>query len=82
MVYQMPCPGKEGVFVASSYESRDQAERELHGWAAGHGYRFAAAERTFTVYGREQRPRQWVLLTRAVGAGGQPAVSGQLNTER
>ncbi len=82
MVYQMPCPGKVGVFVASSYESQYQAERELQGWAAGHGYRFAAAERTFTVYGREQRPRQWVLLTRVAGAGGQLTVSGQSNTER
>jgi len=70
MVYQMPCPGKdgvlkEGVFVASSYESQDQAERELQGWAAGNGYRFAGAERTFIVYGREQQPRHWVLMQRS-----------------
>lgn len=64
MVYQMPCPGKAGIFVASSHETQDQAEQELQGWAAGHGYRFAAAERTFTVYGHEQQPRQWVLLER------------------
>ena len=71
MVYQMPCPGKEGVFVASSYQSPEQAERELQGWAAGHGYRFAPADRTFVVYGREQQPRQWVLLERVAGANGQ-----------
>lgn len=65
MVYQMPCPGKAGVFVASSYESREQAQRELQGWAAGNGYRFAAAERTFTVYGHQQQPRLWVLLERS-----------------
>ena len=70
MVYQMPCPGKDGtleesIFVASSYEGHEQAQQELQGWAAGHGYRFAAADRTFTVYGHEQQPRQWVLLKRA-----------------
>lgn len=88
MVYQMPYPGKEGVFVASSYQSQDQAQRELQSWAAGHGYRFAAADRTFTVYGHEQQPRQWVLLTQVAAThgqssfGGQSSFSGQSNTER
>ncbi len=77
MVYQMPCPGKKGVFVASSYEGQEQAQRELQGWAAGHGYRFASSERTFTVYGHEQQPRQWVLLTRTTGARGQSHISEQ-----
>ena len=63
MVYRMPCPGK-GVFIASSDPSPDGADRELQGWAAGNGYRFAAAPRLFTVYGREQQPRQWVLMQR------------------
>ena len=63
MVYRMPCPGK-GIFVASSDPNPDGANRELEGWAAGNGYHFAAAPR-FTVYGREQQPRQWMLLERA-----------------
>ena len=70
MVYQMPCPGKEGVFVASSYLNADQAHRELQGWAAENGFRYAKAERTFMVYGREQQPRQWVLLKRSGQQGG------------
>jgi hypothetical protein len=70
MVYQMPCPGKDGglkesVFVASSYESQEQARRELKHWAAGNGYLLAEAPRTFTVYGCEQQPRQWVLMQRS-----------------
>ncbi len=65
MVYQMPCPGKASVFVASSCEGQEQAECELQGWAVGNGYRFAASDRTFTVYGREQQPRQWVLMQRS-----------------
>lgn len=65
MVYQMPCPGKKSVFVASSNANSDQAHRELQGWAAGNGYCLAAAERSFMVYGHEQRPRKWVLLERA-----------------
>ncbi len=70
MVYQMPCPGKDGVlkasvFVASSYESQEQARRELENWAAGNGYLLAEAPRTFTVYGHEQQPRQWMLLERS-----------------
>ena len=76
MVYRMPCPGKEGLFVASSYLNYDQAHRELLGWAAGNGYRFAESERMFTVYGREQQPRQWVLLERS------ESVSAPLNTGR
>jgi hypothetical protein len=69
MVYQMPCPGKDGVlkesvFVASSYQSQAQAQRELERWAAGNGYLLAEAPRTFTVYGHEQQPRQWMLLKR------------------
>lgn len=73
MVYRMPCPGK-GIFVASSYPNSDQADRELQGWAAGNGYRFAAAPRLFTVYGHEQQPRQWVLLERAEAlVSGMPA---------
>ena len=63
MVYQMPCPGK-GAFVASSDPNKDLASRELQGWAAQNGYLFGSAGRTFTVYGSEQRPRQWVLLER------------------
>ena len=65
MVYQMPCPGKEGVFVASSHANENQAYHELYGWAAGHGYHLADATHAFTVYGQEQQPRQWVLLERA-----------------
>lgn len=65
MVYQMPCPGSKGVFVASSEPNAEQAHRELQGWAAGNGYRLAAAARAFTVYGRDQQPRQWVLLERS-----------------
>ena len=67
MIYQMPCPGKEGVFVASSYPNEDQAHQELRGWAVGNGYHFAEAKHTFMVYGLEQQPRQWVLLERAAG---------------
>ena len=68
MVYQMPCPGKTGVFVASSDPNEDQAHQELLGWAETNGYRFAQkSARTFTVYGSEQQPRQWVLLERAKG---------------
>ncbi len=62
MVYQMPCPGSKGVFVASSEPNPDHARQELQGWAAGNGYRLAEAARAFTVYGRDQQPRQWVLL--------------------
>jgi hypothetical protein len=70
MVYQMPCPGKNGgltasAFVASSYQSQNQAQHELESWAAGNGYCYAEATRTFTVYGREQQPRQWVLMQRS-----------------
>ena len=65
MVYQMPCPGSKGVFVASSYPNPDQAQQDLQTWATGNGYRFAEAARTFTVYGRDQQPRQWLLLERA-----------------
>lgn len=64
MVYQMPCPGKEGIFAASSFPHPEQAHRELMGWAAGNGYRLAEIQRSFTVYGREQQPREWVLLER------------------
>ena len=64
MVYQMPCPGSKGIFVASSYANPDQAQQELQGWAAGNGYRFAGADRAFTVYGHDQQPRQWVLMER------------------
>ncbi|MGI4787481.1 MAG: hypothetical protein ACRYFS_01380 [Janthinobacterium lividum] len=65
MVYQMPCPGKSRIFVASSFSNEDQAHQELTGWASGNGYQFAGPDRTFTVYGCEQRPRQWVLMERA-----------------
>ena len=64
MVYQMPCPGHEGVFVASSDLNEDQAQRELQQWARANGYRLAEAQQKFTVYGSEQRTRQWVLLER------------------
>ncbi len=67
MVYQMPCPGK-GAFVASSDLNKDQARREMQGWAAQNGYLFAGAGRTFTVYGHEQRPREWVLLEQVTAA--------------
>ncbi len=65
MIYQMPCPGKARVFVASSAPGEEQARLELQRWASGSGYRYSQAERTFTVYGAEQQPRQWVLLERA-----------------
>ncbi len=65
MVYQMPCPGSKGVFAASSEPNPDLARQELQGWAVGNGYRFAEAARAFTVYGRDQQPRQWVLLEQA-----------------
>lgn len=64
MVYQMPCPGKESIFIASSFPKPEQALRDLQGWAAGNGYRLAAIERSFTVYGQNQQPREWVLLER------------------
>ena len=65
MVYQMPCPGSKGVFAASSEPNPEQARQDLQDWAAGNGYRVAEAARAFTVYGRDQQPRQWVLLERA-----------------
>jgi hypothetical protein len=77
MIYQMPCPGKEGVFVASSYLNEDQAHRELRGWAAGNGYRLAEIERFFTVYGREQQPRQWVLLERGEKSNGSESLGSE-----
>lgn len=64
MVYQMPGPGRKSVFVASSDANSESARLELNGWALGNGYHLAPAPRTYTVYGREQRPRQWVLLER------------------
>lgn len=65
MVYQMPGPGSQGVFAASSDANPDQARQELQDWAAGNGYRIADAARAITVYGRDQQPRQWVLLEQA-----------------
>ncbi len=65
VVYQMPCPGKNGVFVASSIPSPEQALQELQHWAAGNGYRIAAVRRSFTVYSGERQPREWVLLERS-----------------
>ena len=64
MVYRMPCPGKESMFIASSFSQPEQALKDLQGWAAGNGYRLAAVERSFTVYGLNQQPREWVLLER------------------
>ena len=64
MIYQMPGPGRKSVFVASSDMNSEAAQSELTGWARGNGYRVIPAPRTFTVYGREQRTRQWVLLER------------------
>ena len=64
MVYQMPCPGSKGIFAASSEPNPEQAYQDLKAWAAGNGYRLAEAARAFTVYGRDQQPRQWVLLER------------------
>jgi|GEM_PF-1114010 len=65
MVYQMPCPGKGKMFIASSFPQPEQALRDLQGWAAGNGYRLAAIERSFSVYGCDQQPRHWVLLERS-----------------
>ena len=62
MVYQMPCPGKNSTFIASSFPQPEQALRDLQNWAAGNGCRLAAIERSFTVYGLNQQPRHWVLL--------------------
>ena len=75
MVYQMPCPGSKGVFAASSEPNPEQARQDLQDWAAGNGYRIADAARAFTVYGRDQQPRQWVLLEQA-------GVSARSNTGR
>ncbi len=74
MVYQMPGPGRKNVFVASSDANSESAQREVTGWAQGNGYCLAPAPRTYTVYGREQRPRRWMLLERGEDAG-----SGKIN---
>jgi hypothetical protein len=89
MVYQMPCPGSKGVFAASSEPNSDLARQELQGWAEGNGYQLDAAARTFTVYGRDQQPRQWVLLERAYSekqsrrkSRAEGAISARSNTAR
>ena len=81
MVYQMPCPGSKGIFVASSEPNPDRAQQELQGWAAGNGYRLADAARAITIYGRDQQRRQWVLLEQA-GVSRQSSVSARSNTGR
>jgi len=68
MVYQMPCPGKEKMFIASSFPQPEQALRDLQGWAAGNGYRLGANERSFTVYSRDRQPHEWMLLERGAAS--------------
>ena len=64
MVYQMPYADQARVFAASSVENETQARQELELWASGHGYQIARAARTFTIFGRDAQPREWVLLER------------------
>lgn len=65
MVVQLPYPDKSHVFVASNAENEEQADREVRLWAAGHNYQRQRADRTFTIYKPNVRPREWVLLERA-----------------
>ncbi len=68
MVLQMPSADKARVFAASSAENEEQARQEVRRWASGHGYRPAATDRTFTIYGQDGLAREWVLLERGTGA--------------
>ena len=66
MVLQMPCPDEKFVFVASSLEDRQQAEKEIVVWASSHGYRLPKIDQLFTLYSEELRAREWRLLERPV----------------
>lgn len=63
MVYQMPCPDRAHVFVASSVENEEQARKEVRAWARGNGYK-EASDRTFTTFQGGLRSREWTLLER------------------
>lgn len=66
MVLQMPCPDKQFVFVASSLEDRQQAEKEIVIWASSHGYRAPTVDRIFALYSEERLAREWRLLERSL----------------
>ncbi len=65
MVFEMPCPDKQFVFVASTLEDETQADTEITSWADSHGYRTPKLDQVYTVYTNVSPVREWRLLERA-----------------
>ncbi len=70
MIYQMPCPAPDLLFVASSRDEEEPAEREIALWAVQNGYQPPQDARTFVFYEPGAQARAWRLIQRARSASG------------
>lgn len=65
MVFEMPCPDKSLVFVASTLEDQRQADTEITSWASSHGYRTPPEDKVFTIFNSVSAIREYRLLERS-----------------
>ena len=65
MVFEMPCPDKRFVFVASTLEDQQQADTEITTWASSHGYRTPPEDQVFTIFSKVTAVREYRLLERS-----------------
>ncbi len=70
MIYEMPCPVPNFLFVASSRDEEGPAQAEIGQWAAQHGYHVPQDARTFVFYRDGAQARAWRLIQRAPRAAG------------
>lgn len=64
MVFEMPCPDKRMLFVASDVEDRTQADQEIVQWATLHGYRVPQSDQVYMIYQNRRLLQDWRLLER------------------
>ena len=56
MVYQMPCPSEQLLFVASSLGDDSQAQTEIAQWAQENGYLPPQNEQSYVIYEDGPKP--------------------------
>ena len=64
MVYEMPCPDRRFVFVASTMKDANQADSEVTTWASSHGYREPKTDQVYTVFTKVLEAHEWHLMER------------------
>ncbi len=65
MLYQMPCPAQQLLFVASSLKEECQAQTEIAQWAQANGYGLPREGQTFVIYQDGAAAREWRLIERS-----------------